>query len=95
MTPITTFALLYNKPISSFGKKGQKITKNIVKTPTSKGIHTTSVKSFNAEEPALTRVYGGLQDQDRIFSNIYGEQSWRIDDAVKRGDWHRTKDLCV
>eukprot|EP00942_MAST-04A_sp_MAST-4A-sp1_P000582 g582.t1 len=77
----------------SVNKLGQKITKNIVKNPTSKGIHTTSVKSFNAEEPALTRVYGGLQDQDRIFSNIYGEQSWRIDDAVKRGDWHRTKDL--
>merc|ERR1719155_289679 len=77
----------------SVNKLGQKITKNIVKNPTSKGIHTTSVKSFNAEEPALTRVYGGLQDQDRIFSNIYGEQSWRIDDAVKRGDWYRTKDL--
>merc|ERR1719329_934814 len=77
----------------SVNKLGQNITKNIVKNPTSKGIHTTSIKSFNAEEPALTRVYGGLQDQDRIFSNIYGEKSWRIDDALKRGDWYRTKDL--
>ena len=43
--------------------------------------HSTPLQS---EEPALTRVYGGLKDQDRIFTNVYGEQSWRIDDAMKR-----------
>lgn len=37
------------------------------------------------EEP--TRTYGGLKDQDRIFTNLYGEQDWRIEDALKRGDW--------
>ena len=37
--------------------------------------------------------FGGLKDQDRIFSNIYGEQDWRLKDAEKRGDWHRTKDI--
>jgi len=41
-------------------------------------------------------VYGGLKDQDRIFTNIYGDQDWRLKDAQKRGDWHRTKDiLCL
>jgi NADH dehydrogenase (ubiquinone) flavoprotein 1 len=45
------------------------------------------------EIPAITQVYGGLKDQDRIFTNLYGEQDWRITDAEKRGDWHRTKDL--
>jgi hypothetical protein len=24
-------------------------------------------------EPVLARVYGGLKDQDRIFTNLYGE----------------------
>jgi len=54
------------------------------------------VRSFAdkaAEDPALARVYGGLQDQDRIFTNLYGEQDFRLGDAVKRGDWYRTKDL--
>eukprot|EP00946_MAST-07B_sp_MAST-7B-sp1_P001070 g1070.t1 len=41
----------------------------------------------------MTQVYGGLKDEDRIFSNIYGEQDWRLKDAEKRGDWYRTKDL--
>ena len=41
----------------------------------------------------MTQVYGGLKDQDRIFTNLYGEQDWRIGDAEKRGDWHRTKDI--
>lgn len=47
----------------------------------------------NSAEPALTQVYGGLKDQDRIFTNIYGEQDWRIKAAEMRGDWYRTKDI--
>jgi len=43
--------------------------------------------------PAMTRVYGGLVDQDRIFTNLYGEQDWRLKAAEKRGDWHMTKEL--
>ncbi|GEQ96689.1 NADH-quinone oxidoreductase subunit F [Iodidimonas gelatinilytica] len=34
-----------------------------------------------------------LKDQDRIFTNIYGFQSWGIDAAMKRGDWDGTKDI--
>lgn len=26
------------------------------------------------QDPVLTRVYGGLKDQDRIFTNLYGEK---------------------
>lgn len=40
-----------------------------------------------------TQVYGGLKDQDRIFTNIYGQKDVGIKGAMKRGDWHRTKDL--
>jgi NADH dehydrogenase (ubiquinone) flavoprotein 1 len=38
-------------------------------------------------------VYGGLKDQDRIFTNLYGEKDWRLQAAMKRGDWYRTKDI--
>jgi len=51
------------------------------------------LRSFSTQEPVLTRVYGGLKDQDRIFTNLYGEQDWRIKDAMKRGDWYRTRDI--
>ena len=45
--------------------------------------------------PAMTRIYGGLKDQDRIFTNLYGEGDWRVGAAMQRGDWYRTKDfLC-
>jgi len=46
-----------------------------------------------SEEPILGRVYGGLKDQDRIFTNLYGEEDWRLKAAMKRGDWYRTKDI--
>jgi hypothetical protein len=37
--------------------------------------------------------HGGLKDQDRIFTNLYGKHDWGVEGALRRGDWHRTKDL--
>jgi NADH-quinone oxidoreductase subunit F len=34
-----------------------------------------------------------LQDKDRIFTNLYGLQDWRLAAARKRGDWDGTKEL--
>lgn len=39
------------------------------------------------------KVYGGLKDQDRIFTNIYQQSTPWLKDAQKRGDWYRTKDF--
>ena len=46
-----------------------------------------------AAEPVLAQVYGGLKDQDRIFTNLYGEGDWRLKGAMSRGDWYKTKEL--
>jgi len=34
-----------------------------------------------------------LTDKDRIFTNLYGEYSWRLQSALRRGDYHLTKDI--
>ncbi|HEY0901603.1 MAG TPA: NADH-quinone oxidoreductase subunit F, partial [Micavibrio sp.] len=34
-----------------------------------------------------------LADQDRIFTNIYGQEPYSLDYAKKRGDWDNTKDI--
>ncbi|MBN8847198.1 MULTISPECIES: NADH-quinone oxidoreductase subunit NuoF [unclassified Sphingomonas] len=34
-----------------------------------------------------------LEDKDRIFTNLYGYQSWHLDAARVRGDWDNTKAL--
>ena len=34
-----------------------------------------------------------LADQDRIFTNLYGYQDWRLKTAQVRGDWDQTKKL--
>ncbi|MCB2054078.1 MAG: NADH-quinone oxidoreductase subunit F, partial [Geminicoccaceae bacterium] len=31
-----------------------------------------------------------LSDADRIFTNLYGDASWKLDDARDRGDWDDT-----
>src|SRR5476649_665410 len=32
-----------------------------------------------------------LDDKDRIFTNLYGFEDWKLDGARKRGDWDNTK----
>jgi NADH-quinone oxidoreductase subunit F len=34
-----------------------------------------------------------LKDRDRIFTNLYGQQDWRLAGAKKRGIWDNTKKL--
>ena len=34
-----------------------------------------------------------LADKDRIFTNLYGIDDWRLAGARRRGDWDNTKDL--
>lgn len=41
------------------------------------------------------RSYGGLKDEDRIFTNVYRDGDWKLAGAMKRGDWYRTKDLVM
>merc|ERR1719460_2711554 len=43
--------------------------------------------------PMRFRSYGNLSDQDRIFTNVYCDESPFLKDAMKRGDWHSTKDI--
>ena len=54
---------------------------------------TKTVRCLSAATDAPVRIHGGLKDQDRIFTNLYGEQDWRLKDAMKRGDWHMTKEI--
>lgn len=51
-----------------------------------RAIHTAPIAAEKAS-------YGGLADEDRIFTNLYGNGDWRLKDALKRGDWYRTKDI--
>jgi NADH-quinone oxidoreductase subunit F len=34
-----------------------------------------------------------LQDKDRIFQNLYGQDDWRLEGAKRRGVWDNTKAL--
>ena len=36
-----------------------------------------------------------LADKDRIFTNLYGRDDWRLNGARRRGDWDGTKDLIL
>jgi NADH-quinone oxidoreductase subunit F len=38
---------------------------------------------------------GALRDVDRIFTNLYGDEDWRLAAARRRGDWEGTRDLIL
>lgn len=67
--------------------KHMKICKRLFSTPP-----LVAAAAVNAE-PILAQVYGGLKDQDRVFTNLYGEGDWRLKGAMSRGDWYKTKEL--
>lgn len=49
----------------------------------------------SAPPPQTRTKFGGLADQDRIFTNLYGRHDWRLKGALKRGDWYKTKEILL
>ena len=62
-------------------------------TSTSTTQSKTQEKGFATVGDAPKRVYGGLRDQDRIFTNLYGHHGADLKSAMKYGDWYKTKDI--
>ena len=62
-----------------------------------RGLLSRGLRLFSTAgaDPAAApiRHYGGLRDQDRIFTNLYCDGDWGVEGALSRGDWHRTKDI--
>ncbi|KAI1783323.1 NADH-ubiquinone oxidoreductase [Ganoderma leucocontextum] len=52
-------------------------------------------RSFATVQDTPVRRYGGLKDQDRIFTNAYCRHDHGIKGAQSRGDWHKTKDILL
>ncbi|KAJ6475783.1 NADH-binding subunit of NADH:ubiquinone oxidoreductase [Mycena vitilis] len=53
------------------------------------------LRSFATVADPPVRRYGGLKDQDRIFTNAYCRHDHGLQGAKSRGDWHRTKDILL
>lgn len=47
------------------------------------------------QDGAPKRVHGGLRDQDRIFTNLYGHHGADLKSAMKYGDWYKTKEIVL
>jgi NADH dehydrogenase (ubiquinone) flavoprotein 1 len=45
--------------------------------------------------PPKKSKFGNLSDQDRIFTNLYGREDWRLKGAMRRGDWNKTKEIIL
>lgn len=78
-------------PIAAVAKTASSMARSAIGKK--KAAEVTRCMTTRAELLAGSGAYGGLTDQDRIFTNLYGEQDWRLKDAVRRGDYHMTKEI--
>ncbi|ORX37276.1 putative NADH-ubiquinone oxidoreductase 51 kDa subunit [Kockovaella imperatae] len=56
---------------------------------------STSSRSLATVADPPVRRYGGLKDQDRIFTNLFSRHDHGIKGAKARGDWHKTKEILL
>ena len=50
-----------------------------------------SIKRIN-KYPLFNQVRR-LNDQDRVFKNLYGREDWSVNSDMKRGGWYKTKEI--
>ncbi|KAJ7856653.1 hypothetical protein B0H14DRAFT_2752327 [Mycena olivaceomarginata] len=55
----------------------------------------TVKRGFATVADPPVRRYGGLKDQDRIFTNAYCRHDFGLKGAKSRGDWHKTKEILL
>ncbi|KAI9307382.1 NADH dehydrogenase flavoprotein 1 [Cunninghamella echinulata] len=72
-------------------------------TPVTNNLRTvpSAIRSFateadpNANPITGKTTFGGLSDEDRIFTNLYLKHDYKLKGALKRGDWYKTKELVL
>jgi NADH dehydrogenase (ubiquinone) flavoprotein 1 len=55
----------------------------------------TAAPTPSPPPPPEKTSFGNLKDEDRIFTNLYGLYDPGLKGAMKRGDWHQTKELVL
>lgn len=63
----------------------------------SRSLRSQAVRSFATVQEGAPPVqhHGGLKDQDRIFTNLYGHHGTDLKSAMKYGDWYKTKEIVL
>ncbi|NXY83841.1 NDUV1 dehydrogenase, partial [Alcedo cyanopectus] len=54
-----------------------------------------SVRVVSPQTAPKKTQFGSLRDEDRIFTNLYGRHDWRLQGALRRGDWYKTKEILL
>ncbi|KAG2186373.1 hypothetical protein INT43_002811 [Umbelopsis isabellina] len=75
-------------------KRASALVNNLNVVPTVTRSYATEANP-NANPVTGKTTFGGLSDEDRIFTNVYSKHDWRLKGAMKRGDWHKTKELVL
>ncbi|TYH09657.1 hypothetical protein ES288_A07G114200v1 [Gossypium darwinii] len=66
-----------------------------IRSFSTQGATTAGAPQASPPPPPEKTHFGGLKDEDRIFTNLYGLHDPFLKGAMKRGDWYRTKDLVL
>lgn len=81
------------KSVAKAAKTASSISRPLAGSSSS-SLQTRSYATVQEGQPQQRR-YGGLKDQDRIFTNLYGHHGSDLKSAMKYGDWYKTKDIIL
>ena len=93
-TTVSVSALSHRVPSSIFIAPAVAPQSSITHTSPSSQQRRRLATVQDAPPPKRTH-FGGLQDQDRIFQNLYGHHGADLASAMKYGDWYKTKEIIL
>ena len=50
-------------------------------------------RTLNISKTKILKRNFSLQDQDRVFKNLYGRDEWTLKGDMRRGGWYKTKEI--
>lgn len=52
-------------------------------------------QSVRALSVSINMSYGGIKDEDRVWTNLYGRHDFKLKGAKARGHWYKTKEIVL
>lgn len=86
--------MLTSRPVSRsvrMGAASARVAKPVLTSARTFASSSACALATPADVSTPVRHYGGLKDQDRIFTNLYLRHDPGLKGAKARGDWYKTK----
>jgi NADH dehydrogenase (ubiquinone) flavoprotein 1 len=84
---------MLSAPSTKSALRAPAVTRNSLRVLAAQDGHTQKRSMATVQDAPPASHSRSLQDQDRIFTNLYGHHGADLKSAMKYGDWYKTKEI--